>query len=289
MPNHPEFKNLVEIMEKLRKECPWDREQTHQSLIPYLREESFEVIEAILSDKDHALCEELGDVLLQVVFHAQLAKDRGSFTVKDVITSISNKLIRRHPHVFDASHVQKETLDDQWENLKKSEKSQPSCPDTFHSIPESMEAFLASERMQLLSAKDHFQWENVDGILDKLKEEMLEFKKAHDAGNRKHQEEELGDMLFVLVNLCFFLTMNPVELIRKTNSKFKQRYNKMVELAKEDHPHTLFRKLSLQNQETYWQKAKQYLSSKQKPMRKGTKAQSGKGTKRNSGQSGVKK
>ena len=255
MPNHPEFKNLVEIMEQLRKACPWDREQTHQSLIPYLREESFEVIEAILSGNDHALCEELGDVLLQVVFHAQLAKDRDSFTVKDVITSISNKLIRRHPHVFDASHVQKETLDDQWENLKKSEKSQPSCPDTFHSIPESMEAFLASERMQLLSAKDHFQWENVDGILDKLKEEMLEFKKAHDAGNRQDQEEELGDMLFVLVNLCFFLTMNPVQLLQKTNTKFKQRYNKMVELAKEGHLHTLFRKLPLQTQETYWQKA----------------------------------
>ncbi|MBN2144341.1 MAG: nucleoside triphosphate pyrophosphohydrolase [Candidatus Aureabacteria bacterium] len=256
MTNHSEFEQLIKIMEQLRKKCPWDMEQTHESLIPYLREESFEVIEAVLSGKDHALCDELGDLLLQVVFHAVVAKDRDSFTITDVIKAINHKLIRRHPHVFDPKHVQRETLDDQWQNLKKSEKSSSSCPGHFHSIPENMDSFLASERIQLLSAKDHFQWKSVNGILEKLEEEIKEFRKAHGSGKRKHLQEELGDMLFVLVNLCFFLMMNPSDLIAKANAKFKKRYDKMVALAKQDHPHTPFRKLSLATQEIYWQKAK---------------------------------
>ncbi|OVE74131.1 hypothetical protein BVX93_00450, partial [bacterium B13(2017)] len=128
--------------------CPWDLEQTHESLIKYLREESFEVIEAIYSKDDNLFCEELGDLILQVVFHAIIAKERGAFGIKDILNSINEKLLNRHPHVFDENHIQEDTLENQWEKIKKSEKK---C---YKDIDVNLDPFLDAERIQLMAAKD---------------------------------------------------------------------------------------------------------------------------------------
>lgn len=266
MNTYPEFNRLMEIMKTLRspKGCPWDAEQTHESLIRYLREESFEVIEAIHSKDDAHLCEELGDLILQVVFHAVVAEQRGAFNIKDILNAINKKLEHRHPHVFKEGHKQESSLDDQWEKLKKKEKEgKPHVASCFESIPEAMEPWWVAERLQLLAAKEHFDWENPEGILEKMEEEIHELREEFKSESRARQKEEMGDVLFSMINLCRFLKMNPVELIRKSNDKFSSRYQKMKEVALAEKPEVPFKKLSLTEKEAFWQKAKKLLKKEQ--------------------------
>lgn len=261
MESYPEFSRLVGIMNILMGPdgCPWDREQTHESLIKYLREESFEVIEAVYSGDDEHLCEELGDLILQVVFHAGIAKARGSFDIRDVLNSISRKLENRHPHVFDKNHVIKSSLDEQWEEIKKDEKALKNAmevKDCQNISSDSIDPWLAAERMQILAAKEGFDWDSAEGILKKLSEESREFKKELKTGDRKRMAEETGDMLFTMVNLCRYCNMDPLSLIKKAGKKFEKRYAKMLEIVKSDKPGLRFKKMSLKEKEKYWQKAK---------------------------------
>ena len=262
MNSYPEFDRLMEIMKTLRspKGCPWDAEQTHESLIRYLREESFEVIEAIHAREDTHLCEELGDLILQVVFHAVVAEQRKAFTIREVLNAINKKLEHRHPHVFKQGHKLEGALDEQWEKLKKKEKEgKPSAGSCFESIPEAMEPWWVAERLQLLAAKEHFDWEGPEGILEKMEEEIHELREEFKTESRERQKEEMGDILFSMINLCRFLKMNPVELIRRSNDKFSSRYQKMKELALKEKPEIPFKKLPLEEKEAFWQKAKRVL------------------------------
>ena len=201
------FKDLVEIMKKLRSPegCPWDREQTHESLLPYLIEETYEVIDAVKKGDDEELKEELGDLLLQVVFHSQIARERGAFDIGDVIDSITRKLIYRHPHVFGNRNDIRtaEDVNREWEKLKQKEgKVKESILD---GIPDSMPSLERAYKLQKKAAKVGFDWESFEGIKEKLLEELSEIEGELRKKNRKKLEEEVGDLLFMAVNLARFL------------------------------------------------------------------------------------
>lgn len=254
-----QFDRLVDIMARLRGPdgCPWDREQTHKSLKPYLIEEAYEVLEAIDSGDHRELCEELGDVLLQIVFHAQLAREEGRFTVDDVAAAISEKLVRRHPHVFgdltvdDAGQVLRN-----WEAIKSREKEEKGRADSvLAGIPGGLPALLKARRIQERAAKVGFDWKRTEEVAVKVREEVEEFLQAQDQGDREKVEEELGDLLFALVNLARFLRICPEKALRKTIGKFQDRFSHIeAELEKQGrHP----RDASLEEMDALWEQAKQ--------------------------------
>ena len=224
------FEELVAIMARLRAEdgCPWDREQTHKSLRQHLLEEAYEVIEAIdLDDYEH-LKSELGDLLLQVVFHAQMASEENRFAIGDVIESINEKLIRRHPHVFGDEKI--ETAAEQvvaWEKSKLTKEGKKSAID---GVPKQLPALLRAYRMQGKAAAVGFDWPTIDPVWKKFDEEVDELKEAITRGDKSHIEEELGDLLFTIVNISRFLKANPEDALRGTIEKFERRF-KQVEAA----------------------------------------------------------
>jgi len=262
-----QFSKLLNIMRTLRapQGCPWDIEQTHLSLIKYLREESFEVIEAIYSGNSDHICEELGDLILQVVFHALIAEDKGTFTIQDVLNSINEKLIIRHPHVFDKDHVQKTSLEDQWDIIKlknkksKSEKSK--CH--FSKTDNLIDSWQISEQIQLMAASDKFDWDSSLNVLDKIEEECQELREALLQKKRFKIKEELSDLLFSVSNLARFEAFDMEELIKNANEKFKNRYNKMKELANQQFPNTKFKKITIKDKGKLWEEAKQILYEEQ--------------------------
>ncbi len=226
------FKRLVEIMEKLRSEngCPWDRVQTHDSLKRYLLEETYELIEAIEKRDYKGMKEELGDLLLQIVFHSEIAKGEGKFNIDDVVETISTKMINRHPHVFgDANFNTPEEVLSQWDDRKKEEgKLKESL---LEGIPLALPALLRAYKIQSRVAKVGFDWENLDGVIDKIDEEMAELKEAVNLKDKDKIEEEVGDLLFSIVNLCRFLKVDPETALRKTNRKFEERFKKLEMIA----------------------------------------------------------
>ena len=249
-------KDLIKIMEKLRSPegCPWDRKQTHESLLPYLLEETYEVVDAVKKGNDEELKEELGDLLLQVVFHSQIAKERGAFDVEDVIDSIARKLIHRHPHVFgDREDIKTaEDVNREWERLKEKEgKKKESLLD---GIPESMPALERAYKLQKRAAKVGFDWEGFEGIKEKLIEELSEIEEELKRGNRKKIEEEVGDLLFMAVNLARFLGVHPEIALRRANEKFERRFRYMERKAKERGKE--LKEMSLDEMEALWQEAK---------------------------------
>lgn len=251
------FNKLVEIMAKLRSKngCEWDLKQTHESLLKYLREESFEVMEAVLSGDDSHLCEELGDLLLQVVFHAQVAKDRDAFNIDDVIENINHKLITRHPHVFKEGHVLEDSVEEQWEKIKQSE-GKKEATDPFKDVATDLCALLKAERVQMLAAKDKFDWDNPEDVLEKIEEEVGEIRDAIKTGKRDEIALEVGDLLFSVVNLSRKMGFFPERDLDNATEKFMNRYRKMIDRASFDYPETAFKKLSLDEKEDLWQKIK---------------------------------
>ena len=247
---------LQEIMRRLRSPqgCPWDREQTHESLIPYLVDESYEVIEAIENKDMDNLCEELGDVLLQVIFHVQVASEAGAFWMEDVLQGLITKLIRRHPHVFgsgkaaDAAEVRKT-----WEEIKQEEKKDPPLPAKSGLIASTgLPALSLAERIQSQAAKLGFDWPDRQGPWSKVLEELRELEQA-----LEHQEgvrEELGDLLFTVVNLARFLQCDAEDVLRETVRKFRKRFGRMQELIAE--AGAQIEELSLDNMDKYWKIAK---------------------------------
>ena len=227
-----EFDRLVSIMERLRQPdgCPWDRKQTHQSLRQYLLEETYEVLEALDEEDFPALKEELGDLLLQIVFHAQLAKEEGKFSIEDVVNAISDKLVRRHPNVF--GDVVINTAEEQsknWELLKKKEGR----TSAIEGVPKELSALLRAWRIQQKAAQVGFDWDNTADVWAKVEEELAELREAVGSGSRDKIEDEFGDVLFALVNLSRFLKVNPEDALRRTVNKFIRRFQQVESTLKE--------------------------------------------------------
>jgi tetrapyrrole methylase family protein/MazG family protein len=216
---------LRDIVELLRVECPWDREQTHTSLRPCIIEEVYEVAEAIDRQDMDNLKEELGDVLLQIVFHASLANESGAFNYTDLVNAECEKMIRRHPHVF--SDVDSKTVDkvlEKWENIKRGEHLKASHSEHLEGVPKALPALIRSRKVQEKAARVGFDWEDVSGALDKLSEELAELRQAFESGDRSHVEEELGDLLFSVVNVSRFMKVNPEAALEATIEKFIRRF-----------------------------------------------------------------
>jgi len=251
------FESLVSIMQRLRGPggCPWDAEQTHESLTRYLLEEAYEVIEAIEEKSGEHLREELGDLLLQPVFHAAIAEENGDFTIRDVIQGLNEKLIRRHPHVFgDMLIADSAAQVENWEQIKKAEKGTQRTS-ALSGIPAHLPALLKAQKITEKASRVGFDWEHVDQVVAKVMEELHEFEEAMAGGDNERMEAELGDLLFAIVNLGRFLSINPEEALRKTINRFQQRFHHV-----ENSLHARGKQLSntpLEEMDQLWEEAKE--------------------------------
>ena len=257
---HHTWDDLIEIMARLRRSCPWDREQTHASLVRYLIEETYEVVEAIEADDDHELCEELGDLLFQVVFHAQLGTETGKFSVADVIDSLSNKMVRRHPHVFGDTVVSGvDQVWANWEVLKSQEKTGLARTSKLDGIPAGLGSLQRGQKLQEKAARVGFDWTHARDITEKLAEELREFAEARAAAGSKvpddpHVREELGDVLFTVTNLARRLGIDAEGAMRDANRKFERRFRYMEQFALAAGKQLA--DMSLDELEDLWQQAK---------------------------------
>ena len=256
-----EFQTLVDIVARLRAPdgCPWDREQTHQSLTPFLIEETYEAVEQIDANSLPGLREELGDILLQVMLHSEIASEEGAFTVNDVIEGLVNKLIRRHPHVFgDAEARTAEEVAARWEVLKSEERQGASL---MEGVPANLPALTYAQRAQGRAANVGFDWPSADGALEKVAEEAGELAEAHAAGrdketdeSRAHLEWEFGDLLFSLVNLARWMDIDAETALRHANRRFVGRFRAMEDTARDRGEN--FSALSLEQMDALWEEAK---------------------------------
>ena len=250
------FNDLLRIMEILRAPdgCMWDREQDHQSIRRNFIEETYEVCEAIDEQDPEHLKEELGDVLLQVVFHTEMEKEKGVFDIGDVADGICKKLIYRHPHIFGTVEVgSSEEILRNWDELKRKEKHQKSDTDTLASVAKSLPGLIRAEKLQKKAAKVGFDWENAQGALEKAGEELDEVKRAI-AGDGD-PEEEIGDLLFAAVNVARHLKVDPERAMEKTCNKFIRRFADMEQQAKEENK--ALSGLSLAELDTLWNRSKE--------------------------------
>ena len=228
-----EFSDLVGIMARLRAPggCPWDREQSREDLKTYLVEETYEVLDAIDRGDPSSLKEELGDLLLQVVFHAQIADEEKSFDIWDVCRAINGKLIGRHPHVF--GEVKADTPDQvlkNWEAIKKAERGGRAS--SLDGVPKVLPALLKAYRLQQKASRVGFDWKNISDVEGKVDEEWRELKEAAESGRLERVKEELGDYLFAIVNLARFLKVDPEDALQMANEKFTRRFRAVEEEAK---------------------------------------------------------
>ena len=256
------FQTLVDIVARLRAPdgCPWDREQTHQSLTPFLIEETYEAVEEIDANSMPGLREELGDVLLQVMLHSEIASEAGDFTVDDVIEGLVNKLIRRHPHVFgDADARTAEEVAARWEVLKSEERHGASL---MEGVPANLPALTYAQRAQGRAANVGFDWPNIDGVLAKVVEEATELAEATDAQTGEDaaeahaaQEWEFGDLLFSLVNLARRMDIDAETALRHANRRFVSRFRHMEDTARERGEE--FSGMSPEQMDGLWEEAKQ--------------------------------
>ncbi len=247
------FENLVALQARLRAPggCPWDREQTHESLRTFLIEEAYEVLDALESGNAENFAGELGDLLLQVIFHSGLAAEAGRFDISDVIERVHNKMVRRHPHVFGTVEAKTSAqVLKNWEQLKAEERraeegsslgsggkvkgASPKVPETasiLDAVPRTLPALLEAHQLTRRAANVGFDWQKVEGVFEKLTEETAEIRKALATGDRAHLEEEAGDLLFVCVNLARFLGLDAEITLKKANSKFSRRFRQMERSA----------------------------------------------------------
>ncbi|MDM7274387.1 nucleoside triphosphate pyrophosphohydrolase [Sulfurihydrogenibium azorense] len=241
------FQKLVDIVERLRRECPWDRQQTNQSIKNNLIEEAYELLEAIEENDNEKMIEELGDVLLQVVFHSQIKKDENSFDINTVIEKLIEKLIRRHPHVFgDAQVKTEEEVLDQWHKIKQKEKKS-----ILDGIPKRMPALTRAVKVQNRAAKVGFEWENIDQVWKKVEEELQELKEAKTQEEKVH---EIGDLLIAITNLARFMKIDPEEALHLSVDRMIKRFNYIEEKAKQ--MGKSLDDMSLQEMDDLWNEAK---------------------------------
>ena len=249
--------DLVKIMEILRSDggCPWDREQTHKSIRNNLIEETYEAVEGIDNSDDAILKEELGDVLLQVVFHARIAQEENSFDINDVADGVCKKLILRHPHIF--SDVKAETSEkvlENWDAIKKEEKNQKTAADTLKAVSSALPALSRAAKLASKAGKVGFTYPDISSAIYKAKEEFSELEKAIMSGNTANTEEEFGDLLFAVANAARLSGVNPEEALYKANDKFVARFTRMESIANDRGKQLC--ELDVNNLLEFWRKAK---------------------------------
>ena len=248
--------DLQNIMKKLRgpSGCEWDAKQTHQTLKKYMIEEAYEVVQAVDNDDIDELIEELGDVLLQVIFHCQIGEEQGFFNLGDVSSSICNKLIHRHPHVFKNIDIDMNKFDKTWEKLKKEEKGETSVTEGLQRIPQFLPALTKAEKIQYKASLVGFDWDNIGDVCKKVEEEYKELLDECKSRNIKYIKEELGDLLFSIVNLARFLQVDPEEALNLTSKKFINRFKFIEDNAKA--MNKTLEEMTLEEMDKLWEKAK---------------------------------
>lgn len=248
---------LRAIMHRLRAPggCPWDAEQTHQSLVSNLIEEAYETVDTIQRGDHNHLQEELGDLLLQVVFHAELAEEAGRYNLDDVARGISDKLVRRHPHVYAAGDAQDtDAVLQQWDDIKRKEKGDEKEP-YLHGVGKGLPGLIKAAKLQKKAAKVGFDWPDQAGVIAKLKEELNELEEALESADEAHIAEELGDLLFSAVNLARFRKLDPEVVMTEANHKFEARFAKME--ASLDEQGISLHDASLEQMDATWKAAKE--------------------------------
>ena len=252
------MKNLLTIMAKLRNPnggCPWDLEQNFASIAPYTIEEAYEVADAIAKGDMDELKNELGDLLLQVVFHAQMAAEEKLFTFDDVVAAISEKMIRRHPHVFgDADIKNAAAQTENWEAIKAAERSKKKSDRTLADVPAALPALMRAQKLQARAARVGFDWPDTQGVIAKIKEELTEVEEALASGDKAHTHEEIGDLLFAVTNLARFVGGDAETARRSTNHKYISRFE-WVEDGLAAHGKNI-KDASLDEMEALWNEAK---------------------------------
>jgi MazG family protein len=252
--------SLVNIMRQLRDPkdgCPWDLKQTHASISPYTIEEAYEVAEAIKNNDDTALCDELGDLLLQIVFQAQIASEAKTFGLADIANAINRKMIHRHPHIFDKENLKDaDGVRTQWEDIKEREREAKGETRLLDGIATTLPAILRALKLQNRAARVGFDWPSPILVIDKIREETAELEEEVNKANpdRKAISDELGDMFFVLVNLARKLDIDPEEALAGTNRKFIKRFEHIENMAKAQNQS--LKDIALEQMEEWWQDAK---------------------------------
>ncbi len=253
-----EFDKLLYIMEQLRGPdgCPWDKKQDFYSLKPYIIEEAYEVVEALEEKNMDSLKEELGDLLLQVVFQAQIGKENDIFDIDDIIRAISNKLIRRHPHVFGEKKLDtSQEVKKMWEEIKSQERNNKSKGSLLDNISKVQPALNQAYEVQLKAAEVGFDWDNIEDVIKKIDEEILELKEVLNEKKLDKIEDELGDLLFAVVNLSRFKKINPEIALLRTINKFKNRFKYIEEMVEKEDEN--INEVSLEKLDSYWDQAKE--------------------------------
>ena len=246
------MEELLKIMYRLRRECPWDAKQTHRSLKPYLLEETYEVLDSIDEENWDELASELGDLLLQIIFHSEIASEKGYFNYDTVVEKISKKLIERHPHVFDKEIVKNaEDVQRNWEHIKVRSEKRDSL---LNGVPSTSPALLQAQRLQEKAASVGFDWDSIHPVMEKLEEEWNELKEAVETGSLEKVKNEYGDLLFTLVNLARFLNIESEDSLRLTNKKFINRFNYIEK--KYGHDLNAMKSAGLEEMDRLWEEAK---------------------------------
>ena len=249
------FDNLVQIMRKLRTECSWDKVQTFDSIKSATLEETYEVIEAIDEKNYDDLKNELGDLLLHILFHSVIAEDKGLFNINDVIDSITDKLIRRHPHIFSGVKVENnKEIERNWERIKMSEGRDS----ILEGIPKNLPELQKATRMQEKVAKIGFDWEHKEDVWNKVIEEIEEMHESEKSGDKVLFEKEMGDVFFSLINYSRFLGISAEDALRRTNAKFVKRFNFIEDKLKEINKSIT--ETSLEEMDKYWEESKKYFN-----------------------------
>ena len=254
---HYSFDDLLQIMKLLRGEngCPWDREQTHTSIRNNLLEEAYETADAIdrLNDKD--MTEELGDLLMQIVFHSQIAEERGAFSIDDVTDTVCKKLIYRHPHVFgDVNVSDSNDVLENWDKLKNKEKNMQSYSQTLDAVPKAFPSCMRAQKIQKRATKAGYDFESAEAAIEKVEEELFELKNAIKGNSPEHSKDELGDLLFSVINVARFLDCDAEEQLNTATEKFVSRFKKAEVLANQEGMRLDL--LSADELDTFWVKAK---------------------------------
>jgi XTP/dITP diphosphohydrolase len=243
------FEKLLIIMDELRTQCPWDKKQDIHSLRNLTIEEVYELVDAITNENSEGIEEELGDIMLHIVFYAKLGEEKGKFSIANIIEKLNKKMIGRHPHIYGGVKVNNaEDVKKNWEQLKKQEGKKS----VLSGVPKSLPALIKAYRMQDKTAQVGFEWENADQVWDKVEEEILEFKEVVTKQDSKNRlEDEFGDVLFSLVNYARFIGIEPETALERTNKKFKERF----EYIEENAPKSL-NEMSLEEMDDLWEKSK---------------------------------
>jgi XTP/dITP diphosphohydrolase len=255
-----QFENFVEIVKILRRECPWDKKQTNESIAPLMIEETYEAIDAIYQKNDFEFSKELGDLLLHIVMHAVMAEERGAFNLTDVVRKISEKMIHRHPHVFGDVSVSGETeVLQNWEALKLQENTNSNAPkSTLDGVPNSLPALLRAERIQYKVSRVGFDWTDKNDVWNKIYEELNEFRQELTSGDKEKARQELGDFIFAIVNAARHEGIVAEEALHLTNNKFKNRFEYIEKKARE--MGKSLNDMTLAEMDIIWDEAKKVLS-----------------------------